>query len=207
MNNYIKKYHGITSTCLLITLVLFGCTPSKGPDTGIDIKQPTGEQTVFSPADAKNYADALDNIKNEKPEKAIAPLRKLAEAHANNVGIWINLATAYHQTDKQKEAAQAAAQAIAINEDIPDAHNVAGLIAVDKGEYKNAEKHYLQAIKLNADFAYAHYNLALLYDIYYQDIAKSIPHYERYLTLTGNEDKDTATWVEELKLTLKRRGA
>jgi len=67
------------------------------------------------------------------------------------------------------------------------------------GEIRLAEKNYKEAIKNKDDYAIAHYNIALLYDVYLQDIASAIPHYERYMTLTNNKDKATADWLEQLK--------
>ena len=66
-------------------------------------------------------------------------------------------------------------------------------------KYKQQKKHYKEAIENKNDYAIAHYNLALLYDIYFQDVAKAIPHYEKYMELINNEDKNTADWLEQIK--------
>ena len=63
---------------------------------------------------------------------------------------------------------------------------------------KEAEKHYKEAIKNKNDYAIAHYNIALLYDVYLQDIKSAIPHYERYMKLINNKDKSTADWLEQI---------
>jgi len=86
----------------------------------------------------------------------------------------------------------------------PSTSGSATLIAVSRGKYKEAETHYLTAIKLDNKNASAHYNLALLYDVFYQDIRSAIPHYEQYLALINQEDEDTLNWVEELKLNLQK---
>ena len=73
------------------------------------------------------------------------------------------------------------------------------------GHYKQAEAQYLAAIKLDAACASCHYNLALLYDLYYQDLGKAIGQYQAYLDHITNTDEDTQAWIEELKRNLARK--
>lgn len=193
--------------CLCLAALLFilaGCTPTSAP------QQPSGPVsgvvTSLTPAETKTYQGALANIQKGDAEKAVKSLDKLAQAHPQHVGLWINLAVARYENNQIKEAADALAHAKKIHGDIAEIHNLSGLIAVKQGEYPAAEKEYQAAIKLKKNYADAHYNLALMYDIFYQDIAKAVEHYEQYLTLVNGDDKETSTWVEELKLTLKRRG-
>ena len=87
---------------------------------------------------------------------------------------------------------------------MPETLNLSGLLNVEKADYQAAEKDYLAAIALKKDYPAAHYNLANLYDVFYQDINKAIAHYEQYLALTDNADKNTISWVNELKAKLKR---
>ena len=70
-------------------------------------------------------------------------------------------------------------------------------------ESAEAKNDYLKAIQLKPDYINAQYNLALLYDIYLQDIKSAIQHYEIYLSLIDKPDEPTLEWVNHLKGTLK----
>ena len=188
----------------LALLVLAGCatqSPSeKTPDSTSALP------TTLTPAEAKNYQSAVARIEEGEAGKAINSLKKLTQAHPGQPGIWLNLAIAHYKNGELDEAKVTLDQAQGVNNKIPEIYNLAGLIAVDQGDYTAADKHYQTALKLNKHFAEAHYNLALLCDIFYQDIGRAVEHYQQYLTLIKQEDKATTAWVEELKLTLKRRG-
>lgn len=188
----------------LFLLVLAGCATQapteKSPATA------STTPTTLAPGEAKSYRDALARIEQGDAGKAISSLKKLAQAHPGQPGLWLNLAIAQYQDQRLDDAKATLAYVQNLDDDIADAHNLAGLLAVDQGDYSAAEKSYRTALKLNKHFADAHYNLALLYDMFYQDISQAVEHYQHYLALTQEEDKATSAWVEELKLTLKRRG-
>lgn len=163
------------------------------------------EKAPLSSSEKSVYDDALNNIKAGDADKAISALKKLTQSHPAFLGGWVNLATAYYNSKKPEDAGYALANAKKINPNIPEIYNLTGLLDVEKGEYKSAEKNYLSAIALKNDYATAHYNLAIVYDVFYQDIEKAVVEYEKYLTLTGNSDKSTSNWVAELKSKLKRK--
>ncbi|MES2673535.1 MAG: tetratricopeptide repeat protein [Pseudomonadota bacterium] len=187
-----------------LALVIFIASCTSTPQE----KQPT--KSTFSQTETVTYQEALKNIQASELtagelDKAILELNKLAKAHPSHPGAAINLATALYKSKKIDEASRALDNAKKINADIPEIYNLSGLIDVEKGAYNSAEKNYLAAIKIRKNYAEAHYNLALVYDLFYQDFGKATNEYEEYLTLTGNADKATATWVAELKLKQKRK--
>ncbi|HWV16198.1 MAG TPA: tetratricopeptide repeat protein [Cellvibrio sp.] len=188
----------IGRACALgLLLLLVGCATSPS--------SPRGEKTPLSASEKAAYQDALNNIKAGEQDKASNSLKKLTQAHPDFVGGWINLATAYYHSKKMDDAGSALENAKKLNPNLAEVYNLSGLLAVEKGEYQAAEKNYLSAIALKKDYAAAHYNLALVYDVFYQDIAKAITQYEQYLALSGNTDKATISWVNELKAKLKRK--
>ncbi len=76
------------------------------------------------------------------------------------------------------------------------------LVLFHKGKINDAKKDYIKAIELKPDYINAHYNLALLYDIYLQEITLAIKHYETYLSLLKKTDEATQEWVNHLRGTL-----
>ena len=168
-------------------------------------KEKQSATSPFTPAEVNIYQEALNDIKIGELDKATIDLNKLLQAHPTHLGVGINLATVYYKNKKIVDANRTLANVKKINSNISEAYNLLGLIDVENGQYNSAEKNYLAAINLKKDYATAHYNLALVYDIFYQDFDRAIMEYEQYLHLTGNVDKDTINWVAELKLKQKRR--
>lgn len=181
-------------------IIVTGCSTTPSSTT-------PAEKTPLSSSEKSAYEDALSNMKAGETDKAISGLKKLTQSHPVFVDGWINLATVYYNNKKIEEANSALINAKKINPDLPEIYNLTGLLDVEKGEYQSAEKNYLSAITLKNNYAAAHYNLAIVYDVFYQDIGKAITEYEKYLTLTGNTDKSTISWVTELKAKLKRKAS
>jgi tetratricopeptide (TPR) repeat protein len=68
------------------------------------------------------------------------------------------------------------------------------------GEYKKAEYWFLNALALNPDDPYVHFNLGILYDDNLGNKKKARYHYQRFLQLAP-EDKDAARvreWLASL---------
>lgn len=181
-------------------LLLAGC--SSAPTTNRGIAQSTSK-TSLDEKFRGDYTSALKNLEAKEYAQASSGLSKIVESNPGFVDGWANLALAQLKTNDISQAKQSAANALQLEPQSATLENLLGLIDVEDGAYKTAEKHYSRALELNPNMANAHYNLALLNDIYYQNVAKAIQHYERYLALINNADPDTEAWVAELKRKLK----
>jgi tetratricopeptide (TPR) repeat protein len=71
------------------------------------------------------------------------------------------------------------------------------------GRFAEARESYAQAIAIDPLLADAELNLAVLLDLYLRDPDAALPHYERYLVLTGGSDEEVRSWLAELH---NRRG-
>ncbi len=201
----ICKINILARSLPFLALVIFIASCTSTPNE----KQPT--KSTFNQTEVVAYQEALKILQASeldagRLDKATLELTKLAKAHPTHPGAAINLVTALYKSKEIDEASRALDNAKKINANIPEIYNLSGLIDVEKGEYNSAEKNYLAAIKIKKSYAEAHYNLALVYDIFYQDFGSAINQYAEYLTLTGNSDKAVIDWVAELKLKQKRKG-
>ena len=188
--------------CLFLgcMLLLEGCTSTAPTTTGI------AQSTDKTPLNEKfrgDYAKALEEIETKKFTQASTALIRIMAENPGFTEGWANLALAQLRSGDIAAAKQSANNAFQLEQQSAPLQNLLGLISVEDGAYKAAEKYYLRALELKPDFANVHYNLALLNDIYYQNIAKAIQHYERYLALIKNTDPDTEAWVSELKRNLE----
>lgn len=183
---------------LLISVFLWGCQSS--PNKGGGAKAPL---TSLSASERKSYDQALAHMAEAKPKPAEKQLAQLLQNRPNVAELWLNLALsqyqqeAYEQTAKTLQALQGRFGSIA------QASNLAGLVAVKNGEFAQAEAHYEKALELNPAYDNALYNMALLQDVYLQNVAAAVEFYDRYLALRP-DDTDTKNWAEGLRMSLAR---
>ncbi len=156
---------------------------------------------VQSESERNEYKKAVLLLNKNQLEKAKSIFLQFNSQRPELAGPYANLAIiALKQNDIQKSFALIKTS-LEKNSRSPQALNLLAYIEQKNGDIQSAEKHYKEALKYKDNYALAHYNLALLYDIYLQDIDKAIPHYERYMKLINNKDKITADWIEQLKRT------
>jgi tetratricopeptide (TPR) repeat protein len=81
----------------------------------------------------------------------------------------------------------------------PAVQNQRGVQLRQAGQFANAKAAYERALTLDPNYADAERNLAILHDLYLDDPAAALPHFERYQLLTQGADTQVAAWVAELK--------
>ena len=57
----------------------------------------------------------------------------------------------------------------------------------------------MRAISHNSDYANAHLNIAVLFDIYLYDLDRAMQHYKMYQSLTNASDELVGKWVVDLE--------
>lgn len=189
--------------CCLAVLLLAACTNGVKPDQSSgDI---TGNANPTTGA-VREYTAAKEAMANDDDKLATKLLTQLTENHPQLPGPWTNLGILQYK-NKDYASAQASAQkAIALKSDYAEAYNLLAMAEVQLGDINIAKQHYTDALNYRPDYSTAHYNLALLYDIYYQDIDNAILHYIKYLELTQHKDQATKSWLDQLISQRKKKG-
>lgn len=186
--NYIKLF--------VVALLLTSCATT----TETSIVSSSGSSPFEqSDSERKEYKKALTLLNNNKLDAAKDIFQQLKENRPELAGPYANLAIIALKKNEPEKALELVKIALSKNPDLAQALNLLAYLKQVSGEIKEAEKHYKEAIRNKNDYAIAHYNIALLYDVYLQDIESAIPHYEKYLKLINNEDKNTADWLEQIK--------
>jgi tetratricopeptide (TPR) repeat protein len=112
-------------------------------------------------------------------------------------GAYVNLAI-IHLDDDDEEAARAAIDAaLLIDPDYPPALNQHGVLLRKNGKILEAEAAYLKAVTADPEYALAHYNLGVLYELYLQQLDDALQHFERYQHIAG-EDRQVEKWITDL---------
>jgi Flp pilus assembly protein TadD len=80
--------------------------------------------------------------------------------------------------------------------------NRLGIARRQQGRFVDARAAYEQAIAADPAMADAECNLAILLDLYLDEPAAALPHYERFQLLTGEADPRVTAWLAELRTRL-----
>lgn len=197
--HYIKT---LLSIVLLMTILACSnqTTTTKTTEAA---KTTTNNQTVESLVqELQLYKNAIMALNSNELDKAEQLFIAMSERQPHIAGSWANLALISIKKADLPQAEIYAKTALVKNPKMPQALNLSGYLAQKNGEINKAKSYYLQAIRHKSNYALAHYNLALLFDVYLQDIAKAIEHYQLYLAYSKQKDLDTENWLEGLKATM-----
>ncbi len=113
-------------------------------------------------------------------------------------GPWVKLAKMSEMKKDYKAAENEYRTAIKLNKKNVNAYLALGLMQRHQGMFSQAQNTYIDALKVWKDFPAAHLNLAVLYDMYLNLPVQSQPHFEAYVFLTGQKDKQAQKWLLEV---------
>ncbi|TQV76405.1 tetratricopeptide repeat protein [Aliikangiella marina] len=187
---------------LITMLILSGCSANKTL-TESQASQGTPEKLGPTAQQKEAYNEALTALDKKDYAKAEFILKDLNQSNPELSGPWANLGLIKLIQKKPDEAEKLLTRSLELNPKLTKALNLLGLIAIHDRQLAEAESYFKQAIDIDDTYSNAHYNLALLYDIYLQDINKAALHYRKYSELTQNTDEETLNWLEQLEATLR----
>jgi tetratricopeptide (TPR) repeat protein len=144
------------------------------------------------------YNEAIAAAKEGKTERAIVLLEKVTKGNPDYAIAFTYLGLQHLQKEDLTAADIAFNRALALDPSDYVAYNHRGVIMRMQGDFNGAKKMYLSAIDKNPDYANAHLNIAVLYDIYLYELDSAMRHYKKYQSLTGDEDKLVAKWIVDL---------
>ncbi len=196
--SYIKKAIIFTSFLLLFSCAL---TDEQEQEENNAKTEPVAIQSINS--ELILYKNAIIALNNNERDKAELLFTKMSVLQPDFAGSWANLGLISIQKGDLQVAKKHVQTALSKNPKMPQSWNLSGYLALQNGNIQVAEKYYKKAISISPTYALAHYNLALLYDIYFQDIEKAVHHYQQYLSNIEAKDKETEDWLDGLKATLE----
>ena len=130
--------------------------------------------------------DAPDAAPGTAPEVLAA----MAAAHASL------------EQGKPEAAIEQLQPALAIDPANAVALNMRGVALRRTGQFAAARSAYETAIAGSPGYATPERNFGILLDLYLNEPAAALPHYERYQQLTGDTDPDAGPWLVELRTRL-----
>lgn len=171
---------------------------SKSPTLAIDPLKAQAAAAV-----APDYVKAIGLMTANKDDEAMELLKKISDKAPNFSGPLLNQGLILIKQKKFADAQVLIQKAIDINPKNPYAFNMLGVTLREEGKFNDAKAAYETALSLDPNYAKAHFNLAVLADMYMQDLPVALEHYQRYQALQSSEDKAVGNWIVDLQ---KRSG-
>lgn len=172
-----------------------------GPAGVIEIS----EAYEVDPEVKDKFNQAIDLLNGEKYQEAIKLLEEVVAKTNKFTAPYIDLGMAYARMGDMKNAEKNLQKAVEINGHHPVALNELGLVYRKTGRYQKARDTYQSILTMYPDFLPARQNLAVLCDIYLQDLSCALNEYEEYLKRVP-DDKKMKIWVADVKSRMNGQG-
>ena len=201
LRRFIRTARHLLSGAILVTT--FGCASSPGPKPAEPTRAAAAAMSAQPPAEIPPQAQTLF-------EQAVAVMaagddleaqfrfEEFVLQYPNFPGAYTNLAIIHAQSGDDEAAEGRITDALIIAPQHAPTLNQLGMLLRRQGKFKEAESAYLKAVGSNPDYALAHYNLGVLYELYLRQLDSALAHFEKYQSLIG-DDKQVEKWITDLK--------
>lgn len=151
----------------------------------------------------KDFERAIAMMKDQDYGQAIDILEKIIEKSPGVTAPYIDIAIAYRLIGKSEKAEEHLKAALQLVPEHPVACNEYGMLFRKTGRFAEARAIYEKALSIFPDYYPVHKNLGILCDLYLNDPACALDHYEIY-SEARPEDKKVKLWIADLRARLGR---
>lgn len=202
------------SALLVSALMISGCSlvspkpvPGQLPSTSKTqgqtpdkmIAKPTAPKPVDKGDPDARFKAALDLMKQGQTQDAETALTDLIKDFPQYSGPLTELGMIYVKSKRMDLAATAFAKAVAANSQNAVAYNWQGILYREANDWSRAEQAYKRALSIDSNYANAHLNLGILYDVYLKRPNDALDQYKEYQRLGGADDLRVLVWVADLE--------
>ena len=145
-----------------------------------------------------DYNDALGLLGQGRLQEGITALETVAGEAPALSAPRIDLGIAYHQIGDLEAAEKHLRQALDLNPRHPIALNELGIVYRKTARFAEARESYEAALAVYPGYHYARRNLAILCDLYLEDLNCARTNYEAYLA-TVNSDEEATMWLKDVR--------
>ena len=161
------------------------------------------EVSQMDEASRRDFERAVAMLNDKEYGQAIDLLEKVIEQSPGVTAPYIDMAIACEQVGKLEQAEEHLRTALRLFPEHPVACNEYGLLYRKTGRFAEARAIYEKAIVHFPDYYPVHRNLGILCDLYLNDLACALEHYEMY-SEAWPEDKQVKSWIADLRARLGR---
>jgi Tfp pilus assembly protein PilF len=161
------------------------------------------EVPTMDEASRRDFDRAVAMLKNQDYGRAIDLLEKVIERSPGVTAPYIDIAIAYQRIGKPELAEEHLQTALTLVPGHPVACNEYGLLYRKTGRFAEARAIYDKAIERFPDYYPAHKNLGILCDLYLNDPACALEHYEIY-SKARPDDAQVPLWIADVRARLGR---
>ena len=152
----------------------------------------------MSPDARSRFERAVTLLDAGDDQGAIALLEPVIEASPKVSAPYINLGLAYDRTGQADKAEAQFKKALELVPGHPVACNAYGLLCRKAGRFDEARALYEQALAACPGYYPAHKNLGILCDLYLNDPACALAHYEQYSDAQP-DDQQAKIWIADVR--------
>jgi Flp pilus assembly protein TadD len=157
------------------------------------------ENHHLPPEAVRSFERAVVMMKNREYEQASVLLEKIVEQSPGITAPHINVAVAYVHLGKPQKAEQHLKMALGLIPGHPVASNEYGLLLRKAGRFAEARAVYEKSLVAFPDYRPARKNLGILCDLYLNDPACALGHYEMYSAAMPG-DEQVKLWIADLRM-------
>jgi Tfp pilus assembly protein PilF len=161
------------------------------------------EVSQMDAASRRDFERAVAMLNNQEYGQAIDLLEKVVEQSPGVTAPYINMAIACQHIGKLEQAEEHIKTALLLVPEHPVASNEYGLLYRKTGRFAEARAIYEKALSSFPDYYPIQRNLGILCDLYLNDLACALEHYEIY-SEAKPEDKQVKLWIADLRARIDR---
>ena len=154
-------------------------------------------------ASRKDFEQGVAMLNAQDYGRAVDLLEKVIEQSPGVTAPYINVAIAYTHIGKLEKAEAHLKKALSLVPEHPVACNEYGLLCRRSGRFAEARAVYEKSITRFPNYYPLHRNLGILCDLYLNDPACALEHYEIY-SAARPENKQVKLWIADLRARLGR---
>ena len=201
---------------LMVLSVLAGCATDGKVKPALVVREPFVERLdngregfiikevpQMDATSRRDFERAVAMLNDQEYGQAITLLEKVIEQSPGVTAPYINMAIACQHIGKLEQAEEHIKTALLLIPEHPVACNEYGLLYRKTGRFAEARAIYEKALSIFPDYYPVHRNLGILCDLYLNDPACALEHYEIY-SEARPEDKKVKLWIADLRARLGR---
>lgn len=185
--------------------VLAGCAAGPGGDKRQDRRADSSSEVAPVAEDIqRQYDDALTLVSVEDYAGAAQILERFVALHPEYPSGATMLAVCLRRLERTDEAVVLLQATLAAHAGHAPGWNELGILYRESGQFTESEAAYLKAVTADPEYPLAHFNFGILLDMYLARPEQALEHYERYQSLTPDEDKQVKRWIADISRRIQR---